>query len=73
VTPLSLKKVNPDHLEKVQEFAKDYFSKKRFSRPRFKNYKYDLAILVNPKEKNPPSAPMHFRILKKPPKRRLLC
>jgi glutathione synthase/RimK-type ligase-like ATP-grasp enzyme/ribosomal protein S18 acetylase RimI-like enzyme len=55
VTPLSLKKVNPDHLEKVQEFAKDYFSKKRFSRPRFKNYKYDLAILVNPKEKNPPS------------------
>ncbi|SHE45812.1 Glutathione synthase/RimK-type ligase, ATP-grasp superfamily [Mariniphaga anaerophila] len=55
VTPLSLKKVNPDHHEKVQEFARDYFSKKRFSRPRFKNYKYDLAILVNPEEKNPPS------------------
>lgn len=55
VTPLSLKKVNPDHLDKVQEFARDYFSKKRFSRPRFKNYKYDLAILVNPNEKNPPS------------------
>ena len=31
VTPLSLKKVNPDHLEKVQEFALDYFSKKRFN------------------------------------------
>ncbi len=55
VIPLSLKKVNPDHMEKIQEFARDYFSKKRFSRPRFKNYKYDLAILVNPKEKNPPS------------------
>lgn len=55
VSPLSLKKVNPEHMEKVQDFARDYFSKKRFSRPRFKNYKYDLAILVNPHEKNPPS------------------
>ena len=65
VTPLSLKKVNPDHLEKVQEFAKDYFSKKRFSRPRFKNYKYDLAILINPKEKNPPSCPDALQNFKK--------
>jgi glutathione synthase/RimK-type ligase-like ATP-grasp enzyme/ribosomal protein S18 acetylase RimI-like enzyme len=65
VTPLSFKKVNPEHLEKVQEFARDYFSKKRFSRPRFKNYKYDLAILVNPKEKNPPSCPAALRNFKK--------
>lgn len=57
VAPLSLKKVNPDHLEKVKEFAREYFSKKRFTRPRFKNYKYDLAILVNPDEQNPPSCP----------------
>lgn len=65
VTPLSLKKVNPDHLEKVQEFALNYFSKKRFSRPRFKNYKYDLAILINPKEKNPPSCPDALQNFKK--------
>lgn len=65
VTPLSLKKVNPDHLEKVQEFARDYFSKKRFNRPRFKNYKYDLAILVNPKEPNPPSCPVALQNFKK--------
>jgi glutathione synthase/RimK-type ligase-like ATP-grasp enzyme/ribosomal protein S18 acetylase RimI-like enzyme len=65
VTPLSLKKVNPDHFEKVQEFARDYFSKKRFNRPRFKNYKYDLAILVNPKEKNPPSSPVALQNFKK--------
>ncbi len=65
VSPLSLKKVNPDHLEKVQEFARDYFSKKRFNRPRFKNYKYDLAILVNPKEKNPPSCPVALQNFKK--------
>jgi glutathione synthase/RimK-type ligase-like ATP-grasp enzyme/ribosomal protein S18 acetylase RimI-like enzyme len=65
VTPLSLKKVNPDHLEKVQEFALDYFSKKRFKKPRFKNYKYDLAILVNPEEKNPPSCPVALQNFKK--------
>jgi glutathione synthase/RimK-type ligase-like ATP-grasp enzyme/ribosomal protein S18 acetylase RimI-like enzyme len=65
VTPLSFKRVNPAHLEKVQEFARDYFSRKRFSRPRFKNYKYDLAILVNPKEKNPPSCPAALRNFKK--------
>ena len=65
VIPLSLKKINPDHLEKVQEFARDYFSKKRFTRPRFKNYKYDLAILVNPKEQNPPSCPVALQNFKK--------
>ncbi|MBN1984819.1 MAG: GNAT family N-acetyltransferase [Prolixibacteraceae bacterium] len=65
VSPLSLKRVNPDHMEKVQEFARDYFSKKRFTRPRFKNYKYDLAILVNPQEKNPPSCPDALQNFKK--------
>ncbi len=65
VSPLSLKKVNPDHMDKVQEFASHYFSKKRFNRPRFKNYKYDLAILVNPKEKNPPSCPDALQNFKK--------
>ena len=65
VSPLSLKKVNPDHVEKIQEFAREYFSKKRFSRPRFKNYKYDLAILVNPHEKNPPSCPDALQNFKK--------
>ena len=65
VIPLSLQKVNPGHLEKVQEFARDYFSKKRFNRPRFKNYKYDLAILVNPDEKNPPSCPVALQNFKK--------
>ena len=36
-------------------FAQKYFSKKRFSKTRLKNYKYDLAILVNPQEETPPS------------------
>lgn len=55
VAPLSLKKVNPEHLDKVKEFARIYFSRKRFNKSRFKNYKYDLAILVDPKAANPPS------------------
>ena len=65
VSPLSLKKVNPEHMDKVQEFAHNYFAKKRFSRARFKNYKYDLAILVNPQEKNPPSCPDALQNFKK--------
>jgi glutathione synthase/RimK-type ligase-like ATP-grasp enzyme/ribosomal protein S18 acetylase RimI-like enzyme len=65
VIPLSLKKVNPDHIEKVQDFARDYFSKKRFTRPRFKNFKYDLAILVNPTEKYPPSCSEALQNFKK--------
>jgi glutathione synthase/RimK-type ligase-like ATP-grasp enzyme/ribosomal protein S18 acetylase RimI-like enzyme len=65
VTPLSFKKVLPEHMDKVKEFASDYFSKKRFKKPRFKNYKYDLAILVNPDEKNPPSCPVALENFKK--------
>ncbi|MFW6310152.1 MAG: GNAT family N-acetyltransferase, partial [Prolixibacteraceae bacterium] len=65
VSPLSMKRVNPEHKEKVKEYAKEYFSKKRFHRPRFKNYKYDLAILVNPKEKNPPSCPEALKQFRK--------
>ncbi|HBL74492.1 MAG: glutathione synthase [Bacteroidetes bacterium GWF2_42_66] len=55
VTPLSLDKIDKNDFERIQDFAKHYFSKKRFFKPRFQNYKYDLAILVNPEEKNPPS------------------
>ena len=55
VNPLSLIKINPDDFNSIQEFALEYFSKKRFQRQRFYHYKYDLAILVNSKEQNPPS------------------
>lgn len=55
VTPLSLDKIDKNDFERIQKFAKNYFSKKRFHKPRFQNYKYDLAILVDPEEKNPPS------------------
>ena len=57
VSPLSMDKVNEDDFEQIQNFALEYFSKKRFQRQRFYPYKYDLAILVNPAEVNPPSCP----------------
>ncbi len=37
--------------------AAKYFSKKRFNKTKLVNYKYDIAILVNPDESTPPSCP----------------
>ncbi|MFN8258726.1 MAG: GNAT family N-acetyltransferase [Bacteroidales bacterium] len=64
VLPLSYKKVNPDNIEQVQNFAEKYFTKKRFSKHRLKNYKYDLAILIKPNEEHPPSCPMALKNFK---------
>jgi glutathione synthase/RimK-type ligase-like ATP-grasp enzyme/ribosomal protein S18 acetylase RimI-like enzyme len=64
VVPLSLNKIDEADHEKVHEFAMAYFSKKRFKKPRLKHYKYDLAILINPSEPNPPSCPSALRYFK---------
>ncbi len=55
VSPLPLRKVPADDMETVLCSAERYFSKKRFHRPKGKQYRYDLAILVNPTEPDPPS------------------
>jgi glutathione synthase/RimK-type ligase-like ATP-grasp enzyme/ribosomal protein S18 acetylase RimI-like enzyme len=39
----------------IRNLAVKYFSQKRFSISRFRDYKYDMAILIDPDEKNPPS------------------
>jgi glutathione synthase/RimK-type ligase-like ATP-grasp enzyme/ribosomal protein S18 acetylase RimI-like enzyme len=39
----------------LQSSLSNYITKKNFLRSRLKKYKYDLAILVNDKESNPPS------------------
>ncbi len=57
VLPLSLKKMTEEEMIKVQEYAAIYFAKKRFFRPRLKQYQHSLAILINPGEPNPPSDP----------------
>lgn len=55
ITPLSLNKVEEGDVELIKKFAAEYFQTKRFQRTKLKNYKYYLAILVNPSEENPPS------------------
>lgn len=46
-----------EHFESAQEFAVQYFSKKRYDTPKIQNYDFDLAILVNPDDPAPPSNP----------------
>ncbi|TFG84206.1 MAG: GNAT family N-acetyltransferase [Spirochaetales bacterium] len=46
---------NRPDLEKFKIHAMTYFSQKRFTRGSLNRYKYDLAILVDDQEANPPS------------------
>lgn len=53
IRPLKVEEVNAD--EEFIENAISYFNQKRFLTGSFKNYKYDLAILVDPEDKSAPS------------------
>lgn len=70
----SIKKITPLYVNSIKEkkdsdlvrgFAGKYFSQKRFYRSRFKNYKYNLAILINPDEEYPPSCRTALQNFKK--------
>ncbi|NJB82388.1 RimK family protein [Wenyingzhuangia aestuarii] len=50
------------HIELAQEFASQYFSKKRYDQPKQIKYDFDLAILVN---KNDPAPPSNAKAIKK--------
>ncbi len=54
---LTLPKIPAFELDDMYKFATQYFNKKRYSKSKLTNFKYDLAILVNPKEETPPSCP----------------
>jgi glutathione synthase/RimK-type ligase-like ATP-grasp enzyme/ribosomal protein S18 acetylase RimI-like enzyme len=64
VRPLSLDKIDEADMIKIGQFASSYFARKRFQKPRLKHYKYNLAILINPNEPNPPSCPSALRNFK---------
>lgn len=53
--PISLNEIPESHKGLLETFAKDYFKKKRYDKARPDKSLYDLAILVNPEEKAPPS------------------
>jgi glutathione synthase/RimK-type ligase-like ATP-grasp enzyme/ribosomal protein S18 acetylase RimI-like enzyme len=51
----TLSKVPEENVKFISDFAKKYFNKKHFRKTKLINYKYDIAVLVNPNEKTPPS------------------
>lgn len=55
VKTISMAEIPEEHLPYVKQYANEYFSKKRYTKPRAQKSIYDLAILVDPEEKNPPS------------------
>lgn len=60
---IPFREVPESHLPYLQDFATAYFSKKRYHTARKDNAVFDLAILINPEEKDPPSnkkAIQHF-------------
>ncbi len=65
IQPLNVSKLNETELTFVNEFAREYFNKRRFNKTRITSYIYDLAILVNLDEKTPPSCPDALKKFKK--------
>ena len=55
---LRLRRVASDYPDLLADALSGYFVRKRYNRQRLRNYKYDLAILVNPNEATPPSCPL---------------
>ncbi|WP_320169728.1 GNAT family N-acetyltransferase [Maridesulfovibrio sp.] len=62
---MSLKHVQAGYPEILAQAMTEYYNRKRYSRTRLKNYTYDLAILVNPDEKTPPSCPVALEKFRK--------
>lgn len=58
-TPLALEEIEYD--ERIKDFAIAYFGQKKYTISRFKDFKYNLAILVDPEELTPPSCHMALK------------
>ncbi|WP_192820866.1 RimK family protein [Rufibacter sp. LB8] len=55
INPIPVNEVPEHHLRDLYKFAKAYFARNRFSSLRMNKKIYDLAILVNPADSDPPS------------------
>lgn len=55
ITPISASEIPDYHRDFVVARAQEYFSRKHVPAKKTKSYKYDLAILHDPKDPNPPS------------------
>ena len=55
IRPICVDEIPETHKEMVDKFAQEYFEKTRFVSAKSEEYLYDLGILINPDEKEPPS------------------
>ena len=55
VAPISVSQLPEDQRDQIAAFAEAYFRKKHVHKAPKQRFLYDLAILVNPHEENPPS------------------
>jgi Glutathione synthase/Ribosomal protein S6 modification enzyme (glutaminyl transferase) len=55
IGPIPLNEIPDSHRPYIVEFAREYFSKKKIHVKKSSTYLYDLAILVNPEEREPTS------------------
>jgi glutathione synthase/RimK-type ligase-like ATP-grasp enzyme len=55
ISPVSLIDIPENHRPYVAEFARSYFSKKRYFSSKITRANYDIAILLNEEDKLPPS------------------
>jgi len=65
IRPISLRDIPETHLASVQESAEAYFSKKRYQAIKENTYLYDMAILIDKDEKEPPSDAKALEIFEK--------
>ncbi len=57
IRPLSVHKIDPALRPAIRKLAQSFFTRKRFHQARIRNYAYDIAVLYDPKENEPPSSP----------------
>lgn len=55
IRPICVDEIPKSHMELVNEFAQEYFDKTRYVASKEADYVYDLGILTNPDEVEPPS------------------
>ncbi|MGC9452019.1 MAG: RimK family protein [Oceanipulchritudo sp.] len=61
VAPISISQIPDEQRDQIAAFAQDYFRKKHVHKAPRQRFLYDLALLVNPNEENPPSNPEALR------------
>ena len=65
VGPIALGEVPASHIEFMHQAARDYFTRRRMPRQKKDSYRYDLAILINDNEKEPPSNAKALKLFEK--------